>query len=527
MSTSLLEIVGPIMVGPSSSHTAGMARIGMIAHLIAGFSPVRLTLQLSPTLRTTYHGHRSDAALVGGVLGWMPNDPRLRDALSIARDQGVDIKVAFLPSDVFHPNTVQLEMAAGNGEQVSVRGVSVGGGSIVIEAVDDCNLLIDPNYRHVVIWGDGADSAVSVFRQIYERNFATAKYPDIIVQGRNDLRIVSFIPEIGEEITKALRSVQGVKRVSLVPPVLAYGATISDEQKYGNCEELAAACRKEGISLAELAQRYEENRSGHERKLIRELMTEQLAVMRESARYGLNEENRMLYGLTSGEDGKRMLKQSENSISGGIVPVAVAKALAVMEYNASMGCIVAAPTAGSAGIVPGCMLTLQEAYHFTDDEIVDALFVSSILGVVMAHRDISFSGSVGGCQGEVGVSSAIAAAGIASLFSNDPEVPLQAMAMCVKNMLGLVCDPIAGPIEVPCIKRNAAGVANAFISAEMACAGITSFLPPDQVLDALLDVERRLPGELRCTTTGGLACAKKAVCLRAQLQKELDEMEKG
>ncbi len=510
MSTSLFEIVGPVMVGPSSSHTAGMARIGMMAHQIAGFVPEKLILRLSPTLSTTYHGHRTDASLVGGCLGWLPNDPRLRDALEIAKEDGVDVGIAFLPRNVYHPNTVQLEMTDADGREVKVRGVSVGGGSIIIEAIDDAPIHLDPDRFHLILWGSGAEAAAKA---------AAAKLSAASVQGEGALWAVSFVDAPGEGFEKEL---SGAEHLSLVRPVLEYGATVSEELKFASCEELAAACRREGVSLPEMAQRYEENRSGHTREQIRTLMHEQLAVMREAARYGLEEPNQMLYGLTSGEDGKRMLRQAEHSISGGIVPFAVAKALAVMEHNASMGCIVAAPTAGSAGIVPGCMLTLQEHYQFSDDQIVDALFVSSILGVVMAHRDISFSGSVGGCQAEVGVSSAIAAAGIASLFSEKPEVPLQAMAMCVKNMLGLICDPIAGPIEVPCIKRNAAGVANAFISAEMACAGIESYLPPDQVLDALLDVEKRLPGELRCTTTGGLACAAKAVCLRQQLQKELE-----
>ena len=230
-----------------------------------------------------------------------------------------------------------------------------------------------------------------------------------------------------------------------------------------------------------------------------------------------------IYGLTGGEDGRKLMKLVGDgaTVSGGLIPLATARALGVMEYNASMGCIVAAPTAGSAGIVPGCAVTVQEKFGFTDDQIVDSLFVSALIGVVMSHRDVSFSGSVGGCQGEVGVSSAIAAAGVASLFSDDPQVPLEAMAICLKNLLCLICDPIAGPIEVPCIKRNAVGVANAMISADMAKAGIASYIPPDQVIDALIDVEHRLPAELRCTTTGGLACAEKAVCLRARLEAEL------
>ena len=143
------------------------------------------------------------------------------------------------------------------------------------------------------------------------------------------------------------------------------------------------------------------------------------------------------------------------------------------------------------------------------------------MGVITANRDVSFSGSVGGCQGEVGVSSAITAAGLTSLFTADPEAIVHAMAMCLKNLLGLVCDPIAAPIEVPCIKRNAVGVANAFTSADMAISGIRSYIPPDQVIDALVDVEQRMPQELKCATVGGLACTEKACWLREELKKKI------
>lgn len=135
----------------------------------------------------------------------------------------------------------------------------------------------------------------------------------------------------------------------------------------------------------------------------------------------------------------------------------------------------------------------------------------------MAACDVSFSGSVGGCQGEVGVSSAITSAGMASIFTEDKEAIMHAMAICMKNLLGLVCDPIAAPIEVPCIKRNAVGVANAYISSDMVLAGVRSFIPPDEVIDALIDVEKRLPSELKCATIGGLACTKTAVCTRKKL----------
>lgn len=510
MSTSLFEIVGPIMVGPSSSHTAGMARIGLMANRIAGFELSGITLRLSPVLRTTYSGHRTDAALVGGAMGWPEDSPNLRNSLTYAPEHGIALNVEFYPPNIYHPNTAQLEMTAVTGEKVSVRGVSIGGGSLCIEAIDEQPIHLEPDQYHLLIWGAGAAAAAD-------------SLTGGDVQKAEGISAVSFRTAPDADLADKLRAMEGVSRVRLVEPVLCYGATLSELLRLDRCEDAIAHCRSKGISLAQLAVEYEADRSGFSADEIRALMHKQLGVMRESARKGIEEKNEMLYGLTCGEDGRKLMEaaRSGKTISGGIVPIAVARALGIMEYNASMGCIVAAPTAGSAGIVPGCMFTLQETYGFTDEQIVDALFVSAIVGVIMAHRNVSFSGAVGGCQGEVGVSSAIAAAGIASLFSDDPNVAFQAMSICMKNLLGLVCDPIAGPIEVPCIKRNAVGVSNAFISADMACAGIESYIPADQVIDALIDVQHRLPSELRATTIGGLACTDKAVCLRKKLARDL------
>ena len=165
--------------------------------------------------------------------------------------------------------------------------------------------------------------------------------------------------------------------------------------------------------------------------------------MKESVEKG-QEEHQLLYGLTSGKDGKMLMQavEKEETISGGTIPLATAMALGVMEYNGSMGCIVAAPTAGSSVIAPGCMTALQQVHQLSDKQIEDGLFVSALIGVIMAACDVSFSGSVGGCQGEVGVSSAITSAGMASIFTEDKEAIMHAMAICMKNLLGLVCDPI-------------------------------------------------------------------------------------
>ena len=510
MSTSIFEIVVPIMVGPSSSHTACMALIGLMASRIAGMEPEHITLRMSHVLKNIYHGHRTDAALVAGAMGWAEDSPLLRHALETAREKGIGIDYAFYPPNVCHPNAVQLEIRGKNGEEVSVRGVSIGGGSLCIEAIDGQNILLESDRYCLVLWGEGTREAAESVEGGEKRH-------------AESISVVAFqtAPETG--LAERLAAMPGVCRVRMVAPVLTYGSTVSELMKLSRYDEAIKRCREAGLTLPELAMQYEMDRSGFSREDIRALMLRELEVMRQATEKGVNEENRMLYGLTGGRDGKHLTAavKAGSTISGGLVPLAVAKALGVMEYNASMGCIVAAPTAGSAGIVPGCMFALQEEYGFSDDEIVDALFVSAIAGVIMAHRDVSFSGAVGGCQGEVGVSSAIAAAGIASLFTKDPAVVFDAMGMCMKNLLGLICDPIAGPIEVPCIKRNAVGVANAFISADMACAGITSYIPPDEVIDALKDVQRRLPQELRAATVGGLACTRTGICLREKLKGEL------
>lgn len=438
--TSVFEIIGPVMVGPSSSHTAGMARIGAVANKLFGDTPEKITLTFSHGMRKTYQGHKSDAAVIGGILGMGEASPTLKTSIESANKQGIEIKIDFF-DESYPPNTVLIELSKGN-KNFSIEGVSVGGGSIAINKIND--------------------------------------------------EATDYTPE------------------------LSYGATVCDDMKISHIKDAINLCKEKNLTLSDLAIEYESKRSGFSKEKIRSIMEEQLAVMKKSISAGIGGNNPMLYGLTGGNDAKK-LSDKTATISGGLVPKAVSYAFAVMEHNASMGIIVAAPTAGSAGIVPGCLLTLQEKYSFSDDELCDALFCAAIFGVIMAHRGVSFSGSVGGCQGEVGVSSAIASAAIVSLFDKSAEVQSQAMAMCMKNMLGLVCDPIAGPIEVPCIKRNALGVANAFISADMATAGIESYIPPDEVIDALIDVQKRIPKELKCTVCGGLACTKTAKNLREKL----------
>ena len=222
-------------------------------------------------------------------------------------------------------------------------------------------------------------------------------------------------------------------------------------------------------------------------------------------------------GLIGGE-AKKLAQHASGgrSICGDVLHKAAEYAMAVLEVNASMGLIVAAPTAGSAGVLPGMLFALQDCYKVSDERLLDALFNAGAIGY-LAMRNATVAGAVGGCQAEIGVASAMAASAAVELMGGSPEQCLDAASTVLMNMLGLVCDPVGGLVEYPCQNRNAAGVANALVAAELSLAGIRQFIPFDEMLDTMYAVGRRIPLELRETALGGCAatpsaCEKCGLC---------------
>lgn len=240
-------------------------------------------------------------------------------------------------------------------------------------------------------------------------------------------------------------------------------------------------------------------------KQLLKKMNDNLQVMKEAVLTGLESESKSVSGL-SGGDAKKMMQSisAGRSIGGHLLSEVIAKALAVSEVNACMGRIVASPTAGSCGIIPGLLLTLKEVYQINDEKVVMSLFTASGFGMVIA-KNAGISGAEGGCQAECGSASAMAAAAAVELAGGTPEMCGHAVAFALKSVLGLVCDPVAGLVEVPCVKRNASGAANALVAAEMALAGIESKIPVDEVITAMKAVGDALPASLKETAEGGLA----------------------
>jgi len=288
-------------------------------------------------------------------------------------------------------------------------------------------------------------------------------------------------------------------------------------EDFDTIEELIAIAEKNKISIAQVVINREKHLSEKKESEIREIMKNNLQIMRQSIKKGLEEDIKSMSGLTGG-DAKKVEKARKEgrTIAGDLFSRVISNTLAVSELNSSMGKIVACPTAGSCGILPGSLLTIAEDKGFSDQEIIDALFVASGFGVVIA-KQASVSGAAGGCQAECGSASSMTAAAITYLIGGSNQQVASAAAIALKNLLGLVCDPVAGLVEVPCIKRNAAGSSNAITAAEMAAAGVKSVIPVDEVITAMKKVGDALPDSLKETSQGGLAATPTASKIKKDL----------
>lgn len=270
-------------------------------------------------------------------------------------------------------------------------------------------------------------------------------------------------------------------------------------------EDWVIEAETKGLKLSEviLQNQMEELEQTEQALFLR--MSTNLKVMRESVEAGLIGKRRSLSGLVGGDAAKvENYRKKGASLVGERMSGLIAKALAVAEINACMGKIVAAPTAGSCGVLPAVLLTVEEARQVSEQEILLALFTAAGLGMILAER-ASVSGAEGGCQAEIGSAAAMAAAAAVELAGGSPRQTADAAAMAMKSMLGLVCDPVGGLVEVPCVKRNATGATIALVAAEMALSGVKSAIPIDEVIDTMGQIGKQMPCALKETAQGGLA----------------------
>ena len=279
---------------------------------------------------------------------------------------------------------------------------------------------------------------------------------------------------------------------------------------FKNAKELLRLCEEQNLPISEIMRQREIRLGERDAAETDKKMDRVLEIMKEAAFSPIQHPIRSMGGLIGGES-KKLSEHfaSGNGLCGELLEKAMIYAMATLETNASMGLIVASPTAGSAGIVPGLLLAFQKVYEISDEAIRQVLFNAGAVGY-LAMRNATVAGAVGGCQAEVGIASAMAASAAVELMDGTPKQCLDAASTVLMNMLGLVCDPVGGLVEYPCQNRNAAGVANALIATEMTLAGVPQLIPFDEMLEAMYKVGKRLPAELRETALGGCAATPSA-----------------
>ena len=525
----LTDVIGPVMVGPSSSHTAGALRIAYMARKLAGALPAHVEFRLLGSFAHTLTGHGTDKALVAGMLGFAPDDLRIRNSFAHAREAGLDFTFTPLPDsdDYEHPNTIDIVIEGANGGRMEVRGESVGGGAAVIRKIDGVDVYITGENHSIVVQQrdePGVLAHIATSLSAHGVNIATAR---MYREQRGDAAwtVLETDERIDDEARATILANPLIRGVRVIPAAALGQAaeTVDDTTQaralerlhaldFANGTQLLERCRAQKASISEVFLRREaavQESRGHADKTLGYLAYA-LRVMKDAAFRPLDVPAHSMGGLLGGE-AERMakLRGATTDVCGEPIASAAAYAMAVLETNASMGRIVAAPTAGSAGVIPGVLLSLQKAKGFTDEQLVRALACAAAVGYLIT-RNATVAGAEGGCQAEIGSAAAMAAAACVELEGGTPEQCLNAASNALTNMMGLVCDPVAGLVEVPCQKRNASGAATALVSAQITLAGVGNLVGFDQTVEAMYKVGRSLPFELRESALGGLAATPDA-----------------
>ncbi len=577
------DVLGPVMRGPSSSHTAAPYQIGRMAralllgpdrvpHLSRGTAsegerseadaaadgPAEAAFVFDPggSFAQVYREQGSDLGFAAGLLGWPLTDERFGQVLDVAAREGVDIRFSvaslahLLPltpegsgpeEGKLHPNTVEMRLRSRRGRTLHAVARSIGGGALVFTQVGGWPVSLAGDAHELMVEMAPAAEPFALLRTLPFALLRTLERVTALLapllrpegpeparqeQAGKVLLHARCAAPAGAGILAALEALPGVSAVWAAEAIFfpLRGAPL-----FESAAEMVAYAEAEGCSLGEAALAYEAALLGLPPAEVLAETLRRFEVMRAAVHRGLAAPGRP--GDATGELAPMQLlrptaggifqAEREGALAvGGLHARAAARAMAVMHVNGGMGVVCAAPTAGSAGTIPGVMVTLAEDPALASlrsrregvgDEaaIALALMAASAVGLVVARR-ATFAAEVAGCQVEIGAAGAMAAAAVVEAAGGSAQQAMDAAAIAFQNTMGLVCDMVQGIVEIPCHTRNAAAAANAFLCADLILGGYHNPIPLDETVDAVMAVGQMLPRELKVTALGGLALAPSA-----------------
>jgi len=498
------DVIGPIMRGPSSSHCAAALRIGRIARdlMTNNIEKVLIEFDKNGSLATTHKSQGSDMGLFGGLLGYDADDERLINSETAIAEAGIKIEIKIHPIGANHPNTYKLTLI-NKINQHQIIAVSTGGGMIEIIELDGLPISMHGDYFETVIYTK--QDAKKIRDEMLNKVLADEA---LLYKGYGfeivEIKSQKFLNASMKTEILARENVISIKEINPVLPILS---TKNTNVPFTTCKEMNEFNRDKNWSLWRLAQYYESKRGNITEEEVFDKMKKIVQIIKKSINKGLTgtEYKDRILGFQSGN---YIEKEKQNKLlDGGLLNTIVPYVTAMMEVKSSMGIIVAAPTAGACATLPGTCVAVGKEMNLSDDDITKAMLAAGLIGLFIAAHS-TFAAEVGGCQAEGGSASGMSAAALITMMNGTTEQATSAASMAIQNMLGLICDPVANRVEVPCLGKNIMAASNALCCANMSLSNFDYVIPLDEVIETMNKVGETLPSELCCTALGGLSITK-------------------
>jgi L-serine dehydratase len=513
------DVLGPVMRGPSSSHSAASLRIGRMARDLMGGYLTEVLVDYDPngSLVTTHKSQGSDLGLFGGLMGWETDDARLPKHREEIVKAGIRVEIRYLSYGAEHPNTYRLTLR-NEDEEHHLTAISTGGGMIQVQEIDGATVQMAGDYYETLVYvSEGAEGLAGWLRSDFDFDEVVSAESD-----QGDLIEIKSGRALDDELLEELRGNAGVTLVRVLEPVLPVLSRKDLRVPFITAVEMEAYREARGgtMTLGELGACYESARGGISEDEVRKRMARLIGIMEQSIRVGLGGteyEDRILPSQSPAFE--RKMKAGE-LVPGDVLNRVILYVSAMMEMKSSMGVIVAAPTAGSCGALPGLVLGVADGMETSLVERVEAMLAAGMIGVFIAAHS-TFAAEEAGCMAECGSGASMGAAGVVLLAGGTYEQQMGAASMALQNSFGMTCDTLANRVEAPCLGRNVTAASNGLSSANMALADYKHLVPMDQVVNAMREVGELMPREICCTGLGGLAVTP----VSREIEKELADLD--
>lgn len=507
------DVIGPVMRGPSSSHTAASWRIARIGLNILNepLEKALIEFDSNGAWAPNFREQGTTMGIDGGLLGLEITDERMKVADSYAREKGIKIEYQISSFPTNHANTVRLTLIGISQKKIQIIAVSLGGGSFEIRSVDGFPVQLCGDLYGMIIFTKNKPDITEEIKAIIPSGveFSSEQKEDVI-----KYEFKSSLPFSAELITQ-LKNHPVIDEIAYIHPIMPVIAGRETEMPFTTVQSAIDYAEKKGLDLGDLGLIYEKCISGLSEDELIAKMKEIIQIIHKSIDTGLKGTQ---YADRILQQQSHLIEKAEKEgkIKDSVVNRIIANVSALMESKSAMEVVVAVPTAGSCGTVGGSLLAFSKFYGSTEKELIKAYFAAGIVGAYFAQGP-GFSAEEHGCQVECGASAGMAAAAMVQLMGGTAEQALGAASMAIQNMIGLICDPVADRVEVPCLGKNVSAAVNAYASATMAISGYNYVIPLDQVIKTVSRVSKTMPSCNKCTGKGGLAITETALKLKQSL----------